>query len=395
MTTQVRATWAGQDEQRAPWSAGDREVVLTSHAEVTALLRLQSAEAIEYHPGIVALSRAARRDYAALAALVQGVIFFRTAPFRSQARQFLADFLRGEAASLTAEAVRQDVRAVVSGLDTGVVMDAVDLPCNALPVRVMARVLGVSPDTSQAMVRDGRGLLDTWQRGLPLRAYDAMQAKATRIMSTLEQDLFPARGGRSAPLDRLVALNDAGPRFDPAGLAGLVYFLFLAGIETTSALLASLLMVLSLDPTAQDRLRAEPDGLPRYVDEVLRIAPPVRRVIRRLRVPASIGGQTFAAGQILVGDIERAQLDPAVFADPTAFDPGRAPAPLLGFSTGPHACIGAPLARLEARLLAEEMLARFHLGPTDDGAAVWENHPGLRRLARLPLVMTPVARGRP
>ncbi|AVV45629.1 cytochrome P450 [Streptomyces sp. ID05-04B] len=135
--------------------------------------------------------------------------------------------------------------------------------------------------------------------------------------------------------------------------------LFSAGQETTVRLLSSALRVIAERPDIQALLRSEPGRVPNFVEETLRIESPVKGDFRLSRVPATVGGVDIPAGTTLMVVNGAANRDPRRFEDPAAFDPARPNARHhISFGRGVHTCPGAPLARAEARVGIERLLAR-------------------------------------
>ncbi|MFF2846293.1 cytochrome P450 [Streptomyces sp. NPDC058001] len=135
--------------------------------------------------------------------------------------------------------------------------------------------------------------------------------------------------------------------------------LFAAGQETTVRLLGSALKVIAERPDVQRRLRAEPERIPAFVEEVLRIESPVKGDFRLSRVPSTVGGADLPAGTTLMVLNSAANRDPRQFDDPGDFDMDRANVRRhLAFGRGAHTCPGAPLARAEARVAIERLLDR-------------------------------------
>jgi cytochrome P450 len=118
--------------------------------------------------------------------------------------------------------------------------------------------------------------------------------------------------------------------------------------------------VLSLveHPGQLARLAASPELLPLAVEEVLRYRSPVQAAFRVTRRPVELHGQAIPAGALVLTMIGSANRDPAQFSAPDHFDVGRSPNPHVAFGHGIHFCVGAPLARLEARVALGELLAR-------------------------------------
>jgi cytochrome P450 family 150 subfamily A5 len=175
--------------------------------------------------------------------------------------------------------------------------------------------------------------------------------------------------------------------------------LFAAGQETTVRLFGTAFQYLAERRELQQRLRDEPDLIPNFVEEALRIESPVKGDFRLSRVPTSVGGVDVPAGTTLMVVNGAANRDPARFDDPDAFVVDRANARQhLSFGHGAHTCPGAPLARAEGKVAVARMLQRAadiqvseaHHGPPD--ARRYDYLPTyiLRGLGALHLEFTPV-----
>lgn len=142
-------------------------------------------------------------------------------------------------------------------------------------------------------------------------------------------------------------------------LARLCCFLFGAGQDTTSRLIAMGIKILAEDKALQQRLRQEPDGIPNFLEEVLRFDAPVKAIYRLARRHTTIAGIDVPAGTIVTVCLTAASNDPAKFDIPQEFNIDRPNVrEHLGFSKGKHTCLGAPLGRLESRVAIERLLAR-------------------------------------
>jgi cytochrome P450 len=145
----------------------------------------------------------------------------------------------------------------------------------------------------------------------------------------------------------------------PERLAELARFLFGAGQDTTSRLMAMAIRMLGDDVELQERLRLEPGKIGDFLEEVLRIDPPVKSVYRVVQKTTEIGGVAAPAGTVVNVSLTGANNDPRHYEDPDRFDIDRpALRDHVAFSRGSHGCLGAPLARLEARVAIERLLAR-------------------------------------
>ena len=142
-------------------------------------------------------------------------------------------------------------------------------------------------------------------------------------------------------------------------LTRLACFLFGAGQDTSARLVAFSFRILGDYPEIQARLRTEPERIPDFIEEVLRMETPVKTLSRLAVEPVDVGGVAIPAGTVVTVTIGGANRDPKRFAEPDRFDydrPGLRDH--ISFSRGSHACIGAPLARMEVRVALERFLER-------------------------------------
>jgi cytochrome P450 len=175
--------------------------------------------------------------------------------------------------------------------------------------------------------------------------------------------------------------------------------LFSAGGETTARLLGSAMQLIGERPDLQKLLRAEPDRIPNFVEETLRLESPIQGEFRLSRVATKIGTVDIPPGTNVMVHNGAANRDPRQFEAPNEFRLDRADGRLhLGFGFGIHTCVGAPLARAEARASLARLLARMadikiserEHGPA--GARRYEYSPTymLRGLERLHLEFTEI-----
>ncbi len=193
-----------------------------------------------------------------------------------------------------------------------------------------------------------------------------------------------AAGRRDDLLGVLVAAHDDGAMSDDELLGNLI-LVFVAGHETTTNLIGNGMLTLLHHPGELARLRADPSLGETAVNEMLRFEGSVNFLGRHPLEPYRIGDATVEPGETIFFMLGAANRDPAAFADPERFDVGRTPNHQLGFGAGIHHCIGAPLARLEARIAFERLLARYpHLEAVDE-APRWRRLINLRGLEALHL----------
>jgi len=126
--------------------------------------------------------------------------------------------------------------------------------------------------------------------------------------------------------------------------------LLVAGNITTTNLLGNALRCLTAHPEAMERLEVADTPTTSAIEEVLRYRSPVQALARIVTEPVELGDHEIAAGDAVVMWLGSANRDTRVFDHPDTFDIERAPNPHFGFGRGTHYCLGAPLARMEARI---------------------------------------------
>jgi cytochrome P450 len=150
-----------------------------------------------------------------------------------------------------------------------------------------------------------------------------------------------------------------GERLSTEELMGFCVLLLVAGNETTTNLLGNAILCLDENPGDLERLRANRDLVPSALEEALRYYSPIKLQPRWAVTETTMGDQRIEAGQILFPWIASANRDEAEFPDADRFHIEREPNRHLGFGRGVHFCLGAPLARLEAKIALNEMLDRL------------------------------------
>ncbi|GIJ79314.1 Cytochrome P450 [Micromonospora phaseoli] len=229
-----------------------------------------------------------------------------------------------------------------------------------LPLRVICELLGV-PAVDRPLFRrwaaDLTGVLEPEITEAELAVADA---GATELRGYFTE-LVAAR--RREPGDdlitALVQAHDAGERLSGEELLSNLVILLVAGFETTTNLLGNGLTVLLAHPQAADALRRYPEHAPAYVDELLRYDSPVQLTTRASGAALVVGGIQLPAGSWIVLLLGAANRDPRRYPHPERFDPWRAQLNPLAFGAGPHYCLGAGLARLEAQIAFVTLLRRL------------------------------------
>ncbi len=186
---------------------------------------------------------------------------------------------------------------------------------------------------------------------------DPLAAMKPLFDSYLHDRQVNPRGDLMSELVQSKFKDGSSPDFDM--LSNLARFLFGAGQDTTSRLIAMAVLVLGERPDLQERLRVEPQRIADFIEETLRYDGPVKVAYRVATADTNVGNVEIPAGTILTVAYSAASNDPAKFAAPASFDIDRQGLrDHMGFGKGPHGCLGAPLGRMESRIAIEHLLKR-------------------------------------
>lgn len=241
-------------------------------------------------------------------------------------------------------------------LDTAVPRGACDFVADIaspLPMRVIFALLGVPEEDWQSLVGMSDQMIDN-------AGTDAAFAGALSMYAYSDQ---LASRRREQPGDdvvsQLLTAEVNGDKLTQAEFNAFFLLLVVAGNETTRNLISGGMLALMQNPEQYERLRREPRLMPAAVEEMLRYVSPVVQFRRTAARDLVLGGKTLRAGDRVILAHASANRDERVFADPDRFDIARSPNPHVAFGVGAHLCLGAALARLEARCMFEELFARI------------------------------------
>ena len=169
-------------------------------------------------------------------------------------------------------------------------------------------------------------------------------------------------------------------------LMGMTVGMVQGGFETTTTLISNTIAMLLQNPRQRSRVIADPCLVPTAIEEVLRLAPSLKMDARQALADIELGNATLRAGDKVVAILLSANRDPSVFENPNAFDVGRHPNPHLTFGFGTHFCLGAPLARIQARMAIEMLFARFPKMELATDRLTWRPSALLRRHELVPVL---------
>jgi cytochrome P450 len=273
-------------------------------------------------------------------------------------------------------------------------IDLIDDLAYPLPVIVIAELLGIPPSDRPLFRRWADDLFARTNpdpdQSLTRLGEEAIDAVAPTMREMNAYLLDYVHGRRVKPgedlTSRLLQAEVDGQRLEDEEIVGFVGLLLLAGHITTTATLGNTIVSLDEHPDAAREVRADPSLLPAAVEEVLRCRTPFPRLARLSTAEVTVGGSTIPAGAVVVIWVAAANRDDRVFADPNRFDIHRNPNPHLTFGHGIHFCLGAPLARLEAKIALRILLDRYSDISVASDAPVEHRNPWMMvSVTKLPL----------
>jgi len=169
-------------------------------------------------------------------------------------------------------------------------------------------------------------------------------------------------------------------------IMGMTVGMVQGGFETTTTLISNTIAMLLADPDQRALVDTSPELVPSGIEEVLRLAPSLKMDARQANADVELSDATLRGGDTVVAILIAANRDPSVFARPHHFDVTRQPNPHLSFGFGTHFCLGAPLARMQARMAIEELFARFPDMRLATDELVWRPSALLRRRESVPVL---------
>lgn len=363
--------------------------MLTRYADVKTALtdpRLSSAKTREAQSA--QLSEDLRRQLAPVDELLGRWVLFQDAPAHRRVRLALHTSLSPR----VIEQLRPRVQSIADGLIDAArgcgEMDLVGDFAFRLPAMVISELLG-APGAEYERFPE-------WVHTLELYFGVGSLGNAAIIgalRGAVDQMADYVRGivddHRRRPRDDLIgnllAFEHEGERLSEAEILSQCMLLVHGGYKSTMNTISSGMLHLLSNPDQRRLLDANPDLAAAAVEETLRYDPPFQFVVRSAADDLAIAGQPIEAGQQVICVLGAANRDPAQFADPERFDIQRYPNPHLAFAYGPHFCVGATLARMEAQIAFNTLLRRLGDLQLAGDTPAWRRAFGVRSLEALPV----------
>ena len=313
--------------------------------------------------------------------LAGAVLSMMDDPRHARIRRLVSSGLTPRTVGRLEDELRRRTITLLDALDTSAPVDFLVDVAAELPMQAICILLGVPED-------DRHALWEAVDPGFDVRAGDASFASGSSSLFDYAAALIDEKRAHATDDMLSIVVHATLPDVEPAQLTQLELLsffslLFAAGSETTRNAIAGGLLALVERPEQLQRLRADVRGLlPAAIEEMLRWTTPSPSKRRTATRDCTLGSCAIREGDKVVYWEGSANRDERVFADSMAFLIDRAPNPHLALGHGVHYCLGANLARLEMRVVFEELLSRF-AGYELAGAPEWtrsNRHTGLRHL---------------
>ena len=328
--------------------------VFSRHADVDAILRdfrRFSSDQRKRDPGL----RRRRRSLP----MPEPTILFLDPPDHTRLRSLVNRAFTPRAVTALEARIRGMAGELLAGADPAG-FDLMEALADPLPVMVIAEMLGVPPaDRAQFKTWSNQRarILEPTVSGRELQ----IAQQASRSLDAYFRTIIEAR--RVEPRDdiisALVHVEEAGDRLTEREMLGMLRLLLVAGNETTTNLIGNGVLALLRHPEQMRALRDDPGLIPTAVEELLRFDTPVQATLRLVLEDCEVNGFPLRRGDNAVLLNGAANHDPAAFDRPDRLDIRRGESNHVAFGRGIHYCLGAPLARLEARVAIEVLLERY------------------------------------
>jgi cytochrome P450 len=279
-------------------------------------------------------------------------------------------------------------------LDAALPRGAFDLVqdfASPLPVIMIAEMLGVEPERREDFKRWSDAVIHLTAGGAKYGDMPTYMQSWQKFKEYFSQIIEARR--RSPRNDLVSALVQAQDERDALTLNEILNFcllLLVAGNETTTNLITNGALALYTHEAQRQKLRGQPQLIQSAIEEILRYDGPIQGVFRTTTRDVEVRGSTIAAQSKVLLLWASANRDPDVFPDPDRFDIERTPNDHMAFGRGIHFCLGAPLARLEARIATQTILRRTKVTrPDPEGVRERVDNALFRGLKRFPVVVEP------
>ena len=290
----------------------------------------------------------------------EGNLIFTDPPRHRQLRKLINSGFTRRQVTLLEPKVREIVRGIVDNIDPSKTQQFAEDIASPLPTRMIAEMLGAPAEDWEKFRTWSDAAVGTADPDIEMDHLVALGELYEYFTKLIAARRSGEVTGQDDLLSILAAAEVDGQQLSDADLLNFSFLLLVAGNETTRNLIALGTLALLDHPDQFALLRSDPSLLPCAVEEMLRYTSPVTHMARQATEDVEIRGQQIKAGDTLVMLYGAANRDEEIFG-PTCeqFDITRNPNPHIAFGAGEHACLGAQLARLEARVFFEVLLGTY------------------------------------
>jgi cytochrome P450 len=290
----------------------------------------------------------------------EGNLIFTDPPRHRQLRKLINSGFTRRQVMLLEPKVREIVKGIIEGIDPARDCEFADEVASPLPTRLIAEMLGAAPEDWERFREWSDAAVGTADPDIEMDHLVALGELYAYFTKLIEARRSGAVSGQHDLLSILAVAEVDGHMLTDEDLLNFSFLLLVAGNETTRNLITLGTLALLDHPDQFAMLRADPSLLPGAVEEMLRFTTPVTHMARQATRDVEIRGQQIKAGDTVVMLYGSANRDEEIFGDSSeTFDITRSPNPHIAFGAGEHACLGAQLARLEARVMFEVLLSTF------------------------------------
>ncbi len=336
-------------------------VVWNEDTEFWALLKYEDIRYVSGHPLLFSSTKGITiPDPSQPEPVQEGNLIFTDPPRHRQLRKLINSGFTRRQVTLLEPKVREIVKGILDDVDPSRPYEFAEEIAAPLPTRMIAEMLGAPPEDWEQF--------RTWSDAAVGGADPDIEMDPLVAMAELYEYFMKLiavrRSGTVSDQDDLLTILAAaevdGERLSDEDLLNFSFLLLVAGNETTRNLIALGTLALIENPDQFALLRSNPELMPSAVEEMLRYTSPVTHMARRATEDVEIRGQRIRAGDTVVMLYGSANRDEEIFGpNSEVFDISRNPNPHIAFGAGEHACLGAQLARVEARIMFEVLLGTY------------------------------------
>jgi len=349
----------------------DPHWVVTKYKDVREVSRLDDV----FHSGDVSKSPVSKiaeqmmKDYSGGQPHIFRTLVHMDKPDHTEYRNVLKDLFMPQSIATLDATVRNTVRSYIDKMAEKTEGDFAGELAMLYPLEVICNLIGLPKEDHQIMLRLTQWFLsyadpDLCRPGSKLDDPEHQVRTWQIVYDEIKSYYDPVIADRQAhPRNDVASLiangKINGKPMDERGMISYFVIASTAGHDTTAATMGNTMWILARNPDLLARMKADPKLIPGFVEEAIRVSTPPMAFIRSATQDYELSGRQIKKGDRLYVSYLSANKDEEVFEDPFTFKPDRTPNRHIGFSYGSHICLGQHLARLEMRVLWEELIPRI------------------------------------